>query len=402
MSKSSYISQVDWRNQDNPSVKMTMARKIILIWAAIMGGYLACLWLFPHSPFVLSTFVNRSIQILLLCISLFLFRKEPNRKNRFIFLNFFGYYSLSVLWLVYDFLGGTFLSSHRYVQHLSYQYVVIGYALFLSVSIVYLVIDLLFRDFKVFQKYLVTFSIVFVLFGYYFHPFLTDPYYLYSTEDVKQLKALLAYTSRQREMPTTSEIANNVTLQSWSDGHATGDLYPEENLRRVEELAPYLESQNFLVVLWEPLYLKIISMHVFLVGFILLFFGYQYRKDPPQGAYVDKIMFALLILSSMEILHNWSFINSLEWGSFIEIVSVGEYVTVLAELMLVLFFVLRLRFITSVQGIYYESELASNPQQITRLRDWVDNMVLAHFFNFKIFNGRLFQGSSAKEASSTK
>ncbi|MBI1806004.1 MAG: hypothetical protein HYR76_02995 [Ignavibacteria bacterium] len=306
---------------------------------------------------------------------------------------------MSILFLVYDFTGKAFLTGYRYAQYLSYEYILIGYVFFLSIAIVYLVIDLLFRDFKISRKYFVTFAIVFALFGYYFHTFVEDPYYLYSSEDVKQLKTLLHYTSQHGEMPTTVDIANNVTLQSWSDGRATGDLYPEENLKRVEELVPYLDGGNFSILLWKPLYLKTISMNVYLVGFILLFFGYQYRKDPPQGAYIDKIMFTLLIASSLEILHNWSFIKSLEWGSLMELVSIGQYITVFAELMLVLFFALRLRFIISVQGMYYETELASNPHQITRLRDWIDNIVLAQFSNFKIFNGRLFQVPANKEAS---
>jgi len=79
-----------------------------------------------------------------------------------------------------------------------------------------------------------------------------------------------------------------------------------------------------------------------------------------------------------------------------EMFSIGQYVTLVIELLMVLFFSLRLKFITSVHGEFYETELASNPQQVSRWRDWVDNIVLAKFFNFKIFNGRLFQNPSEK------
>jgi hypothetical protein len=48
------------------------------------------------------------------------------------------------------------------------------------------------------------------------------------------------------------------------------------------------------------------SMSVIGIGFILLFFGYQYMKDPPQGAYIEKMMFLFLLFCSMEILHAWS------------------------------------------------------------------------------------------------
>jgi hypothetical protein len=64
--------------------------------------------------------------------------------------------------------------------------------------------------------------------------------------------------------------------------------------------------------------------------------------------------------------------------------------------LMVLFFALRLRFISSVQGEYYEAELQANPATVTRWRDWVDNLVLSHFFNYKLFNGRLFQKTSGR------
>ncbi len=64
----------------------------------------------------------------------------------------------------------------------------------------------------------------------------------------------------------------------------------------MEYLAPYLEGDNWMVLLAKPLYLGHISMNVLLIGFILLFFGYQYKKDPPQGAYIDKMMFLFLNL----------------------------------------------------------------------------------------------------------
>jgi len=53
-----------------------------------------------------------------------------------------------------------------------------------------------------------------------------------------------------------------------------------------------------------------------------------------------------------------------------------------------------LKFITSVQGEFYEIELARNPDKISRWRDWVDNLVLSHFFNSNPFLGRFFQSTS--------
>lgn len=107
-------------------------------------------------------------------------------------------------------------------------------------------------------------------------------------------------------------------------------------------------------------------------------------------------MFLFLLVASMDAFHYWGFIKSVEWTAWNELFSAGQYITVFAEIMLILFFALRLRFITSVQGEFYETELATNPQQISRWRDWIDNFILSQFSNFKAFNGRLFQRSREK------
>ncbi|MBI4547497.1 MAG: hypothetical protein HY707_05945 [Ignavibacteriae bacterium] len=249
-------------------------------------------------------------------------------------------------------------------------------------------------------------AIVLFFFAYYFHPFFSDPLYLYSTEDIKQWKTLITHVENSPhaekilngEMPIAAELANEVRLQSWQGGSPIGDLYPEENIKRIEQLLPYLDtnSNSWRVLFLKPLFMSAIHMNVALIIFIVLFFGYQYKKDPPQGAYIDKIMFLFLLYCSMEIIHNWGFIKSIEWSSFAEMFGVGQYITVAIELLMVLFFSLRLQFITSVQGEFYETELATNPQHISRWRDWIDNLVLAQFSNYKLFNGRLFHDPSRK------
>ena len=145
-----------------------------------------------------------------------------------------------------------------------------------------------------------------------------------------------------------------------------------------------------MILLLAPLYRNVISMNMVCVGFILLFFGYQYRKDPPQGAYVEKIMFFLFLLCSMEMLHAWSFIKSVEWQSFFEMTIIGQYVSALILLVISVFFALRLHFIRSVKGEFYEVEIVSRPTGITRWRDWLDDLVIAHFFNRRAILGRLF------------
>ncbi|MEK6572098.1 MAG: hypothetical protein AABZ61_12050, partial [Bacteroidota bacterium] len=169
-----------------------------------------------------------------------------------------------------------------------------------------------------------------------------------------------------------------------------GDLYPEENLKRIDYLTKYLEGNNYLLLLWKPMQKNVIFMNVLCVFFLFLFFGYQYKKDPPQGAYVDKIMFLFLLFCSMEALHAWGYIQALEWSTTLaEVFSFAQYITIAILLIMIAFFSLRLRFITSVKGEFYEHELVHNAQHITRWRDGVDNLVVHYFLNPKALRGRL-------------
>jgi hypothetical protein len=120
-------------------------------------------------------------------------------------------------------------------------------------------------------------------------------------------------------------------------------------------------------------------------------------KDPPQGAYIEKIMFLLLVLCSLEVLHGWSSIKLLEWEAASSIWTAGIYVSDAVLLMLVGAFSMRLRFITSVKGEFYEQELAVSPSAVTRWRDSLDNLVVEKFFNRKLILGRMFVQPNRRE-----
>lgn len=370
---------------------MPYLKKIPIVWLGFQIAYGVAYFIFPHSDVPVPAFLNRLIQSLLLLVAVFVATKEPSRKNRFVFVNFAAFFLALVLCYADD-----FIPSQNYARYLFGQYVSIASACLSAFSVVYLVIDLLFRNFRIYQKYLCATAIVSAFGLYLFFPYFHDPLYLYSTEEIKQWKSISNVLPASGEMPTAAELAGNVKLQSWRNGQPVGLLYPEENFRRIQELIPYMEGDNWRILLLRPLYLNIIYMNVIIVWFVLLFFGYQYKKDPPQGAYIDKIMFLVLLYSSMEIVHFWGYLKSAQVNSLNEIFNVGQYVTVAVQLAMVVFFSLRLKFITSVQGEFYESELATNPRQVSRWRDWVDNIVLQQFFNFKIFNGRLFQNPSGR------
>jgi hypothetical protein len=88
-------------------------------------------------------------------------------------------------------------------------------------------------------------------------------------------------------------------------------------------------------------------------------------------------------------LHAYSSIKSIQWEGLLGVIAIGQYASTFVLLLLAIFFALRLRFITSAKGEFYENELALSPNGITRWRDMLDNVVIEKFFNRKLLLGRL-------------
>jgi hypothetical protein len=347
--------------------------------------------------------VNCLLQILLFIICLYMIRHEPTRKNKFIFLNFSLFFSVSILFHIYNFVGTIFFKAEPFARFYVSQY--IGFALYyflLTFGIVYLAIDAIFGDSKLAHKYFLALSIVGTFFVFYYSPIISDPKFLYNTEDILDWKELSkSYDSYQEKtgiVPGPLLLAQMTEIVNRQVEQSEKAISTEAKLARVNDLYPYLAGSNYKILLYRPLYMNTIYMCVMSLGFILLFFGYQYVKDPPQGAYIEKIMFLFLIFCSLEILHSWSFIKAVEWQSFVRIFSIGEYFSLGVISLMVFAFWARLRFISSPKGEYYEQEIASSPQSVTRWRDGIDNIIIDSFFNRKAILGRMFVDPSTKEA----
>jgi len=300
---------------------------------AILLGFVASLMILPNNGFSLAGFLSYSLQALLFVISVYIVLKEPIRKNKFIFVNFAVVFSFSFLDHLYLFVGtgGALFANQSFLRFYLGQYVFYGaYFLCLALAVVYLTIDVLFRDFLTYQKYIIAAGIAVMFFGFYYAPYFQDPKYLHHTADVLDYKTLAgSYEEWVNEVgtpPSATTLAEITEMYSWKNGIKTGVLFPEEKLARAQELYAYLPN-NWPVLVFKPLYFDALRMSVVCIGFILLFFGYLYMKDPPQGAYIEKIMFLFLVFSSLEVLHDWTAMKEVEWSAASSIWTVGLYVS---------------------------------------------------------------------------
>ncbi|MCI0706111.1 MAG: hypothetical protein L0Y80_01320 [Ignavibacteriae bacterium] len=355
----------------------------------------------PHNGLPLGDAAFNAIMLLLGIVSFYIFLREPNPKNKPIFFNFALFFLSSVLFYLAIFIGRALWASEVYARFFYFEY---SYSLFyflLAISIVYLVFDSLFNDFKTYTKYLLTLVVVGGVFVYYFHPILENPTYAYSTPDIVDFRAVRTTVEKLQasgdNQITAEKVASLTDLAAWDGDLQVGTLFANQKVRRVAELLPYLEGQNVFTLIYKPLYLNVIYLNVLGVVFIFLFFGYQYKNDPPQGAYIEKIVFLLLPYCSLEIFHHFAYIKSIEWGSYLELHRIGQYLTFANLLFLLIFFSLRLRFITSVKGEFYERELVSDSEHISRWRDGFDNLVVRHFLNPETLHGRFFTPRPTRE-----
>jgi len=340
---------------------MKKGKKILLVWVAITLGMALLIFNHEGPQIGYSTFFVNIIELLVGIICIFLVVVEPNRKNKFLFLNFAVFFMMGILSLISNLIAPLIGRIDQFSPFVLVQYIKGANYLALAFAVVYLVFDSLFRDLRVRLKYLATAIIVVGFFAFYFGDILADPKYSYSTPDVQDFRSVDREFSilekANGKAPTPEDIAAQIILPAWRENQPVGKLFP---------------------------------LNVVACFFIILFFGYQYRKDPPQGAYVDKIMFLLILFCSMEIFHAWSYIHAVEWEEFIQFFVIGQYVTIFILLLIAMFFALRLRFVTSVAGEFYENELVHSAQHITRWRDGLDNIVLHYFFNPKTIKGLLF------------
>ena len=373
---------------------MKKSSKILLVWGAVTLVMALLVFSQPEAHIATAAFLMTSIELLIGIISVCLMVVEPNTKNKFLFLNFAVFFLLAILSCASNLIAPFLAKIDQYSPFVFVQWIKGADYLVLAFAITYVVLDSLFRDLGVRLKYIVTIVITGGFFAIYFGDILVEPKYSYSTADVQDFRSVdREYSILEKvkgKAPTPEDIAAQVTLPAWRENQPVGKLFPENNILRIKEILPYLDGENYVILLYKPINLYVIKMNVVACFFIMLFFGYQYRKDPPQGAYVDKIMFLLILYCSMEIFHAWSCIHAVEWEEFMELFVIGQYVSIFILLLIAMFFALRLRFVTSVAGEFYENELVHSAQHITRWRDWLDNIVLHYFFNPKTVKGVLF------------
>ena len=334
-----------------------------------------------------------SLSYVLAIVSYFLYRGEPHRGTGVVFLNFMILFGLnSIPFIAFDLISWCFPIRSREATAFFSQYSDLLYFFLLSTSVTYLVIDALWKSRKIYEKYLVVFLVVGGMWGYQSYPYLIDPRCLLKKPEVLDYLAVRDAMAKLRTEgnpnPSTREIAAVADLKRLLPKVNGDDVPWTDKEKRVSGALPYLKGENFGTLYWRPLYEACSWMGMFCTLMVVISIVFQYSKDPPTEAYLEKIVWCLLFYCSFEGLHFFAFSKTSQWETLDAVVHYGGAFSVVAMSVLLFLFSIRLKFIRSVEGRYYERRLIDGADSITRWRDAFDNWVLRQFMDPKELDRR--------------
>ncbi|MCX6135566.1 MAG: hypothetical protein NTU47_17300 [Ignavibacteriales bacterium] len=317
-------------------------------------------------------------------VSWILSKKEAQPEIRALFVNLAVVFFINGFWTqLYQLAKLWWFPLDTWAGFYEHQYRTQLYFLLLAVSVVFLVVHLSFQKLRLPLKYFIAVSVVGTIWISLFYAYYANPKYLYTTTDIKDYKAIQLATQELHqdgmERPSLALIASVAPLTIGIRPENQDVLRAKE--ARVLELWPYCQGDAVYLLVYRPLWRSCVLISLLLIGCILVFIIYQFIADPPKSAYLEKILWCLLVFCSCEALHHYAFTTVRQWDAYAAFAHLGMYLSTGIMIVLLFLFILRLRFIQSVEGRFYEIRLATDASRITRWRDAFDNWVLRQFMN---------------------
>ncbi len=385
---------------------MKLYQKILLAWFPLLVINLAVMMTLAEAlAYRICCMLLADLSALLGVVSLFLFRREIVKETRLFFV------MLALLFFLHGLLFGLFLVTKRWLIPLNewsdffqYQYRLQVYFLLLSGCVVYLVVQMSLPGQGKYQKYIWTFVVAGSVWWSLFYPYYQDPKYLYTTSDVEDYRAVRESIQDLQKggvtIPSSGDIASQLGRRLPESTRLGIHCSIEDREVRVSEIMPFLRGDDVSLLVLRPLWRSCIVMASFSIVSILFFILYQYLVDTPKSAYMEKVLWCLLPFCCFEGLHHYAFVQANHFEDLVSMGQLGMYASMGVMLPLLLLLILRLKFIQSVEGRFYESRLMQDASRITRWRDAFDNWVLRQFMNPKELEHRFLiqsKGDSVKD-----
>jgi hypothetical protein len=366
---------------------ITQLRKIVLFWflLAVIIAVGKTSNLDGDSESFASILVSETSALLAVATFL-LSRMEMRKKTRAVFLNFSFYFLTGgLVYPLFKLISIGLFRGDAWLVFFLTEYQTMLYYLLLSISVIYLVLERTLRNLTIYQNYVAAFLIAGSVWVFVFGPYIIDPKHSYATLEIQDFRAIKSalYELRSNgiDTPTVAQISSIVKFEWMRDPSVVATQGTLE--ARILEILPYLRGENVSLLILRPFWWSCFWMSVLCLPFIVICTVHQYRSDPPGGAYVEKIVWCLLVYCVFEVLHLYACTRASEWTEVVGIQNLGFHITTVVMLGLLYLLILRMRFINSIEGIYYERRLIADASHITRWRDAFDTWVLRQFMNPK-------------------
>jgi hypothetical protein len=388
---------------DKPVARLWLPRSVSMPWLFWFVLQLFLAISEPADATGLARVVSWSVSALLALTAIAIVRRERNCEHKAMFAGFTLFFGLNGFLVpsYYFFLKNGLSASFQSADFYFFQYTTILYFVFLSFVVLETAVSVGTR-LLVRPRQLVSVGFTVAICLFFFGPYLADPFFLYRQSDFNDYLAISAVVKEMKKGEVDEysdiEISSKVRLLKREQGKAVRTLSLEETQARVRDLAPSLKGGYVTGLFYRPLYAACVNVAGVCLTILICFVISTFFKDPPKGAFLEKIAWSLLPYVVLEGLHYEIYKVIYRREAFSAIQEIGGYLSTGIMLVILLLFVARLKFISSVEGRFYEGRVTNDALGITRWRDVVDNWVLRQFMDVSDLDRRfVIRGESHEQ-----
>lgn len=323
--------------------------------------------------------LTRNIGLFVASLTFFVGKRTRRGEGRTLAFLYSAFFSVHVLFgLTASFGSAGLIGPQKVFQLVQYENLLHSGALLVVCA--YVVGGTVFLETKQKSRLILALIVAGALIGPASLSLVTNPNYLYTLPDITDFRAIDRAVAGLRAegivTPGPGDVAERVSLSRWQELKRTGELGHMEELARIGELFPFLEGDNYIVLVSRPLYERYTLWSMACIVLLMGFFVLNFLRDPPKPAHFEKIHFTLLIYAVFEYFHASTLASATSFDELVALDMIGKYLTAAILIFFALLFLVRARFLCMSVGEFYEDRLMINPEGISRWRDGVDNFFL--------------------------
>lgn len=351
----------------------------------------ACLAFFPHEKLVLFSIYHEIALLILGIVATVLVLEEKHRRNKIIFGLFVILGFQQILNIIYSFVPAAF-PDNRFAGHQYFQIVNGGVGLLVRSACLAGAAILMNTRIKTWLAMTMVVATAIIILASQLNPIFLNSKHLYTTPDITDFRiidrAWMAYYQERGIQPDAEEVAERIKLSKWEGRRRVGELSYGEAVERVKEIEPYLFGSNYNMLIYKPMNNLSWQMNLIVGIGVLMTILYWFFGGAPMGVYFERISVVVLSFNVFEVFHYHTYANLTSYSDYLNYFNIGALLSLLAVVILVFLFLLRLRFLLSHEGQYYESRLAHGGVLVAQWRDGFDDYLLRKFFGGNPFKSR--------------